>query len=168
MNWDNAEKRLAESPRSAGWFIFKWLMVIIVAFTVLGIFGRMVGWFGQVAQVASVEFSPRAMLDRYMWFKDASAQLDKLDADIRVYEARRGALKAEYGDTPRTAWPRDDRQEWSLIAAEVAGVKAGYNSLAAQYNAQMAKFNYAYTNVGQLPQGADRALPREYRTYEVN
>jgi hypothetical protein len=159
---------LNEGPRSAGWLVFKWLLVLIVAVVVLGIFSRCVGWFGEASQVASEQFGARAMLEKYEWFKDASAQLDKLDADIHVYEARRAALIEAYGDTPRTQWPRDDRQEWSLIASEVAGVKAGYNGLAAQYNAQMSKFNYAFTNAGQLPQGADRILPREYRAYQTS
>lgn len=167
MNWDDAEKRINESPRSAGWLLFKWLLVVIVALTVLGIFGRAVGWFGEAAQVAREEFGPRAMLQKYEWFKDAAAQLDKLNADIAVYETRRQSLTDEYKNIPRTEWPRDDRQEWSLIASEVAGVKATYNGLAAEYNAQMAKFNYRFANVGDLPAGAVEPLPREFRAYEV-
>lgn len=167
MSWDDAEKTISAGPKSAGWYLFKWMLALIVALTVLGIIGRAVGWFGQAAQVASEEFSPRALLTKYEWFKDAAAQLDKLNSDIRVYDARRDGLLAAYKDVPRGKWPRDEREEMNLMVSEVAGVKAAYNGLAAQYNAQMAKFNYAFTNAGQLPQGADRVLPREYRTYEV-
>ncbi len=167
MSWDDAERRMMNGPRAAGWLVFKWLLVIIVAITLLGIFARAVGWFGRAAAVVSQELDPRVMLDRYMWFKDAAAQLDKLSADIRVYEARGQSLSEQYAGVPRGQWPRDDRQEASLIASEVAGVKAGYNGLAASYNANMAKTNYAFTNVGSLPAGADQVLPREYRAYEV-
>lgn len=162
-NWDTVEKTIESGPRAAGWLIFKWLLVLIVAVTVLGIFGRVVGWFGQAAQVASEQFGPRELLRKYEWFKDASAQLDSLNASVRVYDGRRAAIESAYKD--RSQMPRDERQELDQISAEVAGVKAAYNTLAAQYNAQMAKFNYAFTNAGQLPQGADRVLPREYRTY---
>lgn len=35
----------------------------------------------------------------------------------------------------------------------------------AEYNAAMVKFNYAFCNVGTLPQGATTPLAREYKTY---
>jgi hypothetical protein len=44
-------------------------------------------------------------------------------------------------------------------------MKYSFNQLAADYNAQMAKINYAFCNVGQLPQGATTPLPREYKPY---
>jgi len=31
----------------------------------------------------------------------------------------------------------------------------------------MAKFNWAFANVGELPKGADRPLPREFKPYET-
>lgn len=167
MNWNTVEKTLDSGPRSAGWLIFKWMLALMVAVFVLGMAGRALGWFGEAAQVAQEQFGPRALLQKYEWFKDAAAQLDKLDADIRVYSARVDTISKTYEGVRRADWARDDRQDWSTATAEVAGVKAAYNGLAADYNAQMAKFNYAFTNAGQLPQGADRALPREYRTYEV-
>lgn len=166
-NWDTVEKTLTEGPRPAGWLIVRWVLILMVASVALGIVGRMVGWFGQAAQVASEQFGPRELLRKYEWFKDAAAQLDSLNANVRVYEQRRKALTDTYKETPRAQWPRDDRQEWNLIESEVAGVKASYNTLAADYNAQMAKFNYRFANAGQLPAGADRVLPREYRAYEV-
>lgn len=167
MTWESAQKRLEAGPSSALKLAFVWIVILMVAGLGLRIVGGALGWFGQAVEVAQEQFGPRALLQKYEWFKDASAQLDKLNADIRVYEQRRKALADTYDGAARAAWPRDDRQEWNLIASEVAGVKASYNGLAADYNAQMAKFNYAFTNAGQLPQGADRVLPREYRTYEV-
>lgn len=53
----------------------------------------------------------------------------------------------------------------SIWQAEVAGVKASYNSLAAEYNAQMAKINWRFCNRGQLFKGADEPLPREFALY---
>lgn len=147
--------------------ILKWTVAIMVFVFVLGMLGRVFGFFNEAAQVAQEQFGPRALLQKYEWFKDAAANLDSMNANIRVYEQRRKALVETYKDTPRAQWPRDDRQEWNLIETEVAGVKAAYNNLAADYNAQMAKFNYRFTNAGMLPEGADRVLPREYRSYEV-
>jgi len=70
-----------------------------------------------------------------------------------------------YGSAARKEWAREDREQFNVWSSEVAGVKASYNSLAAEYNAQMAKMNWRFTNVGMLPQGATQPLPREYKPY---
>ncbi len=117
-------------------------------------------------EVAKREFYPSALLKKYEWFKDAAAALDKKQADIRVYEGRLTQLQEDYKGVPRGKWPRDDREQSAIWQAELAGVKASYNSLAADYNAQMVKFNWRFTNVGDLPDGGS-PLPREYRSYET-
>lgn len=167
-SWDDVEKRLAGGPRPAGWLVFRWVLILIIASAVLSSLGYLLGWFGEAATVAQQQFGPTALLKKYEWFKDAAAQLDALDANIRVYDARRKAMADAYTDVPRIRWPREDKAEWNLIIAEVAGVKARYNGLAAEYNSQMAKFNYRFTNAGDLPAGGDRVLPREFRPYETD
>ena len=119
----------------------------------------------RIGEVADKELSAPALLAKYEWFKDASAALDKKVADITVYEARFKSLDEAYKDTPRTQWARDDRNQWSIWQSECAGIKASYNQLASEYNAQMAKINWAFTNAGELPKGATKVLPREYKTY---
>lgn len=46
--------------------------------------------------------------------------------------------------------------------------KPSYNSLAADYNSQMAKFNWRFANKGDLPPGATDPLPREFKPYVSN
>lgn len=111
------------------------------------------------------EFKPSELLKKYEWFKDASAQLDKKIADVKVYESRLETITRAYEGVARKDWPRDDREQLSLWQSELAGVKASYNDLAAEYNAQMAKFNWRFCNAGTLPQGATEPLPREYKPY---
>ena len=139
---------------------------VITAFFVLsaliGGLGSTFGWFGEAAKVAQDEFGPKAMLAKYEWFKDAAAQLDKKQADIAVYEGRITEMTERYKNKE---WPRDVREQWSIWSSEVAGVKASYNALAADYNGQMAKFNWQFANVGELPKGADTPLPREFKRY---
>ena len=126
--------------------------------TVTGIVGN---YFGEAVQVAQEEFGPRELLRKYEWFKDVAAQLDKKVADIKVYQARLG----EYDGVDRKDLDRIDKQLKAQIAVELAGVKASYNGLAAEYNAAMSKFNYRFTNAGMLPEGASQTLPREFRSY---
>lgn len=155
-----------------GWQVVKVVCIAILVFSAIGLFSCAVGLIGGVAtntsDVVQKEFYPDALLKKYGWFKDASAALDKQRANIRVYDARLSRLGEQYQDIPRAKWPRDDREQSSIWASELAGVKASYNALAADYNAQMAKFNWAFANIGQLPPGATVPLPREYKPYEEN
>ena len=141
---------------------FLGLLAVIV---LVWITGSTLGWFQEAAEVSREEFGPRALLQKYEWFKDASAQLDKKQADIRVYEARLDALEQAYTGVDRAQWDRVDKQQSNQWHAELAGVIASYNGLAAEYNAEMSKFNWRFANVGELPQGATQPLPREYKPY---
>lgn len=122
-------------------------------------------WTGDAADTAFNEFSASALLEKYEWFKDAAAQLDKKFADIGVYEYRLLLMKESNDNAPRNMWEREDREQFNVWASEIAGVIASYNSLAAEYNSNMSKGNWDFTNVGNLPQGATTTLPREFREY---
>lgn len=139
----------------------------LFALLTLALFVPAIGcrWFGEAEEVAYDEFGPAAMLKKYGWFKNASAELDKKLADIKVYEGRMTEMNETYKGLPRQKWPREDREQYNVWSSELAGVKASYNSLAAEYNAQMVKFNWRFANKGDLPKGADVPLPREYKPY---
>lgn len=109
-----------------------------------------------------------ALLKKYEWFKDASAQLDKKIADIAVYEEKNKSITDSYAGVKRSEWARDDREQLSVWMAELAGVKASYNGLAAEYNSQMSKINWAFCNMGSLPAGATQPLPKSYKPYISN
>lgn len=146
-----------------------WLFAIVIVINIIGVGLGIVGWgFGFLqngGEVAKKEFYPDALLKKYEWFKDASAQLDNKQATIKVLEQRIINLKNDYGNKTRDQWARNDRESYNQWTTEVAGVKASYNSLAAEYNAQMVKFNWKFTNVGDMPPGAENPLPREYKQY---
>lgn len=110
--------------------------------------------------VVTQELDPRTLLNRYMWFKDAAAMLDKKMADIRLYEQRLAEIQIT-DTSPR--YIHEQRMQWQT---EMLGVKSSYNSLAAEYNAAMAKINWQFANVGSLPVGVAQTLPREFRSYE--
>lgn len=143
-------------------------ILLIVSITLLGLAACAIGLIGGAADNAATvlqkEFYPDALLRKYEWFKDASASLDKKAADMKVYDRRLSSLKEDYSGVPRLKWPRDDREQFSIWSSEAAGIRASYNSLAAEYNAEMAKVNWRFTNVGDVPQGGN-PLPRAYRPY---
>ena len=111
------------------------------------------------------ETKASTLLKKYNWFKDASAQLDKKIADIAVYEMKNKSITDAYIGVKRSEWARDDREQLSVWQSELAGVKASYNSLSAEYNSQMSKIQWRFCNVGDLPAGATQPLPREYKPY---
>ncbi len=153
-----------EIERGPGPAVMKIGVFVLTVIVTLGALSWVGGWFTDAAKVAKQEFSASALLKKYEWFKDAAAQLDKKRADIRVYEHRLTILDR----TPRDQWDRTDKELYGQWLSEVAGVKASYNALAADYNAQMAKFNWRFTNAGMLPEGASEPLPREFKPYTEN
>lgn len=162
QSWESYEKTAKKGPMPIA---LKVIGLAVVISVILSVIGYGLGWFGEAAKVAQQEFGPSAMLQKYGWFKDVAAQLEKKQADVGVYASRMKAMDETYKDLSRQKWPREDREQYNVWVSEVAGVKASYNSLAADYNAQMAKFNWSFANVGELPKGADKPLPREFKSY---
>lgn len=154
--------------RAFGIFILVVLAITGITFLSFGL--HMCGAVSQNAHsyidVLQEQTEGHELLRKYEWFKDAAAQLDKKKADIQVYDRRFKNLKDAYSGQTRNQWSREDREQSNIWEGEVAGIKASYNALAADYNAAMAKINYRFCNLGQLPAGADRPLPREYKPYD--
>lgn len=147
--------------------IAAFIAITFVALVGMRACGLVSWWAGSAIEVAKEEFSPRAMLDKYEWFKTTAAQLDKKVADIEVYKVREKNMRADYEGVSRKDWDRTDKNQFNLWSQEVAGVTASFNGLAAQYNAQMAKFNWAaFERLGSAPAGARESLPREYKPYQ--
>lgn len=162
QTWQDYEKAAERGPMAIA---VKVIFAIFALGILISVIGYGLGWFSEAAKVTQEQFGPSAALKKYEWFKDAAAQLEKKQADILIYENRQKAMDSTYKGLSRQKWPREDREQYNVWASEVAGVKASYNSLAADYNAQMAKFNWRFANRGDLPKGAENPLPREFKPY---
>lgn len=144
------------------------LLLLVPLAGILAVGGCAGGWFVRAADVAAEQVDPRRLLQEYERFKDQHASLSAKREGLGVLAARIDGLESAYEGESRSAWSRDDRQLHGQMTAELAGLKLSYNNLAATYNANMAKANYRFCNVGSLPQGASEPLPREYAPYESN
>lgn len=161
--WDEYQRATERGPWPAFW---KVLGALVAMGFVVGLVGSAFSWWGNAKQTAFEQFSASALLKKYEWFKDAHAALDAKVATIKVYDQRLSHGVRDYG-SDHSKWPRDVREQAAIWESEQAGIVASYNDLAAQYNAQMAKFNYRFTNRGDLPAGASEPLPREYAPYQT-
>jgi hypothetical protein len=119
-------------------------ILVIIGFSVLRT-------CNDTAEVVHKEFDPSALLKKYEYFKDLSAAIDKKRADIEYYKEQ---IKDE-----------TDKTELLQLKAEARGIISVHNSLCSEYNAAMSKFNYRFTNRGDLPQSNLEPLPREYKPY---
>ena len=147
-----------DTVRRESWPTFKvGLFIVLPVIVTLFVVSRCFSFAADAANVVQEQYSPSVLLAKYEWFKDARAALDAKVANIKVYEQRFSQQANDYG-ADRKAWPRDVREQNAIWQAEVSGVTASYNNLAAEYNAQMAKFNYRFTNVGDLPAGATEPI----------
>lgn len=137
-------------------------MIILVLLS-LPLFGCR--YVNDAADTVFEETKLSSSLKKYEWFKDAAAQCEAKLATIEAYKARQKNLMDEYTGKSRSEWSREDREQYNLWESELAGIRANYNNLAAEYNSAMSKINYAYANIGELPRGATQPLPREFKQY---
>ncbi|MBC7996575.1 MAG: hypothetical protein IAF58_01435 [Leptolyngbya sp.] len=145
-------------------------VLIVLALVGSGVALRACNYASETASVVEREVAPAVLLQRYNRFKDTLASLDAIKADIKVYQATRDAIKAGQVDEngksiPQGQWPQDVRFDYGQSQKEIAGKISAYNKLAGEYNADMSKAQFAFTNVGSLPKGATEALPRAVRDY---
>lgn len=145
------------------------IFMAVLGLLLFGVFAKIVLmplWFvNRAVSVVQQQIDPAELQRRYEWFKDAAAACDQKRASLKLYEQRSKELESSYRGKPRSDWARDDREQWSIWRSESAGVAASYNELAGTYNAEMVKWNWRFTNVGGLPQGATEPLPREFKPY---
>lgn len=137
----------------------KWLGLFILSFGALLIVGFACNWFADVAKTAKKEYAPSALLKKYERFKDLSAAIDKKRADIEVYRSELDNYKVV---------DKDDKFYVEQRKSELLGIISIHNSLCAEYNSAMSKFNYRFTNKGDLPESNLEPLPREYKPYILN
>lgn len=108
---------------------------------------------GDASDVVQKEFSASAMLKKYEYFKDLSSAIDEKRATIQVYESQLSGIK------------NHEDFQYQQVQAEMMGLVSMHNSLCAEYNSAMSKFNYAFCNKGELPATNLEPLPREIKPY---
>jgi hypothetical protein len=125
--------------------------LVLLAIPVMCAVGELGWWATEAVGVARDEFGPKAVVRKYEWFKDAWTQLQAREANIRERRTQLAALDDAYKGVPRGQWDRVDKQTWAQISAEISGMVAAYNDLAAEYNANKSKATFNFAEMG-LPE----------------
>lgn len=109
-------------------------------------------------------------LEKYMWFKQQAANIDGLNASIMQETSDIAALDQQYNTYNVTSWLQVDRDHYYKWTDQKQVDIKTYNQDVSDYNARMVEANWAYCNVGAMPQGLEGypALPKEYRVYITN
>jgi len=141
--------------------IFVGIFLIMLVSCAFGIISLPVWFASRSVAVVKQQVDPAELLRKYELFKDESAQLDAKLASIKIKQQQIKDMKTMQMD-------RTNREQLMIWQQELGGMEYSFNQLAADYNSNMSKINYAFCNVGQLPQGASQPLPREYKPYLEN
>jgi len=155
--WRRTEKKMDKGPVHT---MIALALLLAAGIAIFGSVGLVFGWFGEAASVAREEFGPRAAMQKYEWFKKTAGELSKKQADIAIYEGRVTQMEKDYEGTKRKDWDRVDKQQMTLWQSEVAGVKASFNGLAAEYNARSQMFNWSAFDTSEHGE-----LPRTFKAY---
>ena len=132
----------------------KLMIFSLMAFTVFGC-----RYANDASDTAFDQFKASSLLKKYEYFKDLSSAIDKKRADIEMYQSEISSMDVK---------DKDDKFYIQQRKSELLGIISMHNELCAQYNSAMSKFNYNFTNVGSLPEGATTPLPREIKPYINN
>ena len=137
----------------------KIIAYVFIFLSVMFIGGLACNAINGAGKVIKKEFNPETLLKKYEYFKDLSAAIDKKRVDIDMYQAE----IASYGE--RSELDKDDKFNLDQRKSELIGIISMHNTLCSQYNSAMSKFNYRFTNAGDLPATNLEVLPREIKPY---
>jgi hypothetical protein len=132
--------------------------ILLVIFGII-IFFTCIRFCSSTTEVIHKESNAGALLKKYEYFKDLSAAIDKKRADIEMYQSEIAGM---------TSVDKDDKFYIQQRKSELLGIISMHNELCSEYNSAMSKFNYRFTNIGDLPSGATTPLPKEYKPYINN
>lgn len=141
----------------------KYFLIFLAVFIVVGVGAFTCNIWNDSIKTVQKEFAPSALLKKYEYFKDLSAAIDKKRADVDIYTE---ALQ-EYYDSSGKMLATDKETKFYIEQrrSELLGIISVHNQLCSDYNGAMAKFNYRFTNKGDVPASNLEPLPREYRPY---
>ena len=135
------------------------IVITLLSFVCIVLVFTSLRFCDNAVDVAYKEFNTGTLLKKYEYFKDLSAAIDKKRADIEMYQTEISQMSGN---------DKDDKFYIQQRKSELLGIIAMHNQLCSEYNSAMSKFNYRFTNAGDLPASNLEPLPREIKPYINN
>jgi len=124
-------------------------MIGIFLCAAIALCGLGCGWVSEASDVAKDEFGAGASLDKYEWFIDQANNIEKMDADVELYEGRVTSVKTQYSSYGENIaeWPPHIQVQYNgelqTARDDLVAVASQRNGLVREYNAASEKFNWA-------------------------
>ena len=146
----------APLPTNPAVTLFVVVAVFICIFTLIG-FNR--GWF-DTKQTRQEKLWTRAIQEDYLWLKTRAAELEEDEVKIAIGEAK-------HIEESRKAHKDLSEMGYKVETVLLPGSKMIFNRRAAEYNERMARWEWRFANIDNLPKGVDKPLPREFELYTI-
>lgn len=140
------------------------IIVPILAIILVGSFA--LGFFTEGLSVAQEELGPRAINQKYEWFKRAASQIRANSQNVDVLVARNESFVSNLPED-REKWYRTDRETMAQYQSESSGTVLMYNRLVGEYNAEMSMWHTRFTNFGKMPAGWEDITPDKFPEYRI-
>jgi hypothetical protein len=145
QSWNGYEKAANQGPMA---ITAKVLSTVIALSICLSVIGYIFGWFGEAAKVAQDEFGAKAALTKYEWFINQANNIEKMDKDISLFEARTKSVDEQYKGygEDMAKWPphisMQYNKERQQSREDLIAIASQRNNLVKEYNASSEKFNW--------------------------
>jgi len=136
------------------------LVILILAVWKTGMMGS-----PNTSTVQQEEISATDLLATYRWCKETSVQLRDQQITIDSLNSQLTKMRDDHDNAPYIEWASEDQIQYATWQYERARVVDEYNSLAVEYNTQIAEVNFDFADANTLPPGISEPLPRFFRFY---
>ncbi len=159
----NVYRTTKRESRRATW---KMVVIIMPILAIILVGGAALGVFSEGLSVAQEELGPRAINQKYEWFKRTASQIRANSQNVDVLVARNEFYVSNLPED-RAQWYRTDRETMAQYQSESSGAVLMYNRLVGEYNAEMSLWHTRFTNFGRMPAGWEDITPDKFPEYRI-
>jgi len=137
------------------------VLVIAAVIAILAVMAVKLTGCSEAVDVTREELGPRAMRDKYVWFKQQHERIEKAREDIKTFENSVDKVKDKYaGYGEQKDWPPDVRFQYNSELergeTDLKAMISHHDSMVRDYNAQSKNFLWEkFDREGSLPRNHD-------------
>ncbi len=133
------------------------IVAVIAGIGTCGVINHTCEGSKKTREIATLDY----VLDNYRWFKNQSAAIDQVNAQVKSAQGEIELYKHDFEGTPRADWPFDAREELARKEAVLRGYTSQFNLLAKDYNARSSDLTKKFAE-GEEPKELEPYLGKTY------